>query len=520
MDNDAVKQWTTYEQWNQWQRDGYTMLPYLLRIPFTGTIATWEEMWREASEQAFVLESGKDGRYCFIGTKPESFIAGKVGGEPDATADPLQEVKQWMQPYRAPKAEGAPKFTGGCVGFWGYDVVRSLERIPSLAADELPVPDYLFMRFTRIWCVDLVEREVWVCVQQHVGGQDSELEAARPLHERFEEARQAAQAMAAQWQRWMEAAERNPAVLQRKAALERFKLTDQLQVDIDALQGLKRSFSREQFQEAVRRIQAYISAGDVFQVNLSVRQSRPTQAVPEDVYEWLRLFNPSPYMGLIRFGRQVLVSASPELLVRLENGKLSTRPIAGTRPRGPDPDEDARMEAELRGSEKENAEHIMLVDLLRNDIGRVSAYGSVKVDELMVVERYSHVMHLVSEITGELAAKRDAYDVIAAVFPGGTITGAPKVRTMEIIEELEPVRRGPYTGAMGWIDYTGDMEFNITIRTLVVAEGEAHVQAGAGIVIDSDPDREYTESLHKAKALWKALLYSERLAEEQTDVPV
>jgi para-aminobenzoate synthetase component 1 len=264
--------------------------------------------------------------------------------------------------------------------------------------------------------------------------------------------------------------------------------------------------------DAVRKVQAYIAQGDVFQVNLSLRQSSPLSASPEELYEWLRLVNPSPYMGFIRCPDFQLVSASPELLVESLDGRLATRPIAGTRRRGLTSAEDMRLAQELLANEKERAEHIMLVDLERNDLGRISQYGSVSVDELMTVEYYSHVMHLVSQVRGLLSPGKDAFDVIAAAFPGGTITGAPKVRTMEIIEELEPVRRGPYTGSMGWIDYNGDMEFNIIIRTVAVRGGKAHIQAGAGIVIDSDPEREYYESLNKAKALWKAIQFSERYA--------
>jgi para-aminobenzoate synthetase component 1 len=238
--------------------------------------------------------------------------------------------------------------------------------------------------------------------------------------------------------------------------------------------------------------------------------SKRTTAQADDLYEWLRLFNPSPYMGYLRCPDFKLVSASPELLVSLRGGKLSTRPIAGTRRRGRTAEDDRRMAEELASSEKERAEHIMLVDLERNDLGRISKYGSVRVKDLMTIEYYSHVMHLVSEVEGELRDGKDAFDAIAAVFPGGTITGAPKVRTMEIIEELEPSRRGPFYGSLGWIDFNGDMEFNILIRTMVVRSGMVHIQTGGGVVIDSDPEREYHETLNKAKALWKAVQYGER----------
>ncbi|MCK9905333.1 anthranilate synthase component I family protein, partial [Frankia sp. Cpl3] len=269
------------------------------------------------------------------------------------------------------------------------------------------------------------------------------------------------------------------------------------------------SFGKAEFEQAVRRVQAYIAQGDVFQVNLSVRQSKPVQVKAPDVYEVLRRLNPSPYMGYLHFPEFQLVSASPELLVKVKDDEVSTRPIAGTRPRGQSETEDAQLARELIENEKERAEHVMLVDLERNDLGRVCRYGSVEVSEFMVVEKYSHVMHIVSHVKGILADAKDGYDAVAAAFPGGTITGAPKVRTMEIIEELEPVTRGVYTGSIGWFDFSGELELNIAIRTMVVKDGMAHVQAGAGIVIDSLPEAEYFESLKKAEALWKALELSE-----------
>jgi para-aminobenzoate synthetase component 1 len=274
------------------------------------------------------------------------------------------------------------------------------------------------------------------------------------------------------------------------------------------------SMAQDDFESAVRRIQDYIRAGDVFQVNLSLRQNISLQASAEEIYEWLRILNPSPYMGLLRFPDFGLVSASPELLVKLEQDEVSTRPIAGTRRRGTSPEEDVAMAQELRSNEKEQAEHIMLVDLLRNDVGRVAQYGSVRTSELLTIEYYSHVMHLVSQVEGTLQEGKTPYDVIAAVFPGGTITGAPKVRTMEIIEELEPVTRGPYTGAMGWIDYNGNMELNIVIRTLIVKDGVGYIQTGAGIVIDSVPYREYRECHNKARAIVMAVLLSQDSTDE------
>ena len=245
-----------------------------------------------------------------------------------------------------------------------------------------------------------------------------------------------------------------------------------------------------------------------------MRESRPLRVSPDAVYDRLRVINPSSHMALLRLPGFDLVSGSPELLVSLRGGQLATRPIAGTRPRGASGAADASLSGEMLASPKERAEHLMLVDLLRNDLGRVAAFGSVRVEEFMTVERYSHVMHIVSHVTGRLAEGRDAFSVIRAVFPGGTITGAPKVRTMEIIEELEPVRRGPYTGSIGWIGFHGDMELNITIRTLLAHRGIAHVQAGAGIVADSIPENEYQESLNKGKALWAAVAAAEALRPE------
>ena len=263
---------------------------------------------------------------------------------------------------------------------------------------------------------------------------------------------------------------------------------------------------KEAYMEMVRRAKEYIAAGDIFQANLSQRLSADVPGLdPWDIYTVLREVNPSPFACFIDFPELKIASSSPERLVRLAGGCVETRPIAGTRPRGGDTTGDEAMRSELLLNEKERAEHIMLIDLERNDIGRVCEYGSVSVDELMVTEDYSHVIHIVSNVKGELAKGKDAFDLIRATFPGGTITGVPKVRCMEIIDELEPVARGPYTGSVGYISYTGDMDLNIVIRTFVIKDGRAYVQVGAGIVADSDPEREYYETLHKAEALVKTL---------------
>ncbi|WP_245347425.1 aminodeoxychorismate synthase component I [Cohnella lubricantis] len=535
----------------------YTKLPYVRRYqlqPGEDRLPLWSGAWERASAHAFVLESGKGGRYTILGLRPEAVIRGKgkraqlttlgglaeagasstsVGGcaesrlpPADATAGPaaafadaaqprstpatetleaapLDAVRGWLRRHQAPLAPEAPPFAGGCVGFWGYDVARSLERLPELAKDDLGLPDYAFLLMDELWVVDHVQQTLYCCLHAPIP-----VSRAGAL-QAYEAAAARAETMKRTWDNIAQAASSEAAraaVNRMEQAVAKGKLAD----DAESSEGIRTATAKEDFERAVRRIQQYIAQGDVFQANLSLRMSRTIQSSPEELYEWLRRVNPSPYMSFLRFPDFQFVSASPELLVKLDGGRMSTRPIAGTRRRGRTPEEDAAMESELLASEKERAEHIMLVDLERNDLGRVAAYGSVKVPELLTVERYSHVMHLVSQVEGRLAHGKDAFDVLGAVFPGGTITGAPKIRTMEIIEELEPVRRGPYTGSLGWIDYAGNMEFNIIIRTMAVKDGICHIQAGAGIVIDSDPQREFHECMNKAKALWLTVQYGER----------
>lgn len=516
-----------WEQWKEWHEEGaYALLPYLYKfkpeedeelLP-----AFWDSAWRQASSYACLFESGKGGRYTIVGLRPVSVVEGKgeqakvlvpdAGGwkeERTMAGAPLDVLRDWAGDRKGPRPAGAPDCIGGALGFLAYDVARSLERLPERARDDLGLTDYVFGRYEELWIADHAGREVICAVHGRIepGAGDETLAL------RYAESRRRAREMADEWKRWS-AESRSAEAARRDRRMSSRMERDRMEIDVEKLPGLTTSMSKTEYEDAVRRIQRYIGQGDVFQVNLSVRQSRPTGATPEELYEWLRRVNPSPYMGLMRTPSYSLVSASPELLVKLDEGKLSTRPIAGTRRRGRTPEEDRAMEDELLGSEKERAEHVMLVDLERNDLGRVAEYGSVKVPELLTVERYSHVMHLVSQVEAKLAEGKDAYDALAAAFPGGTITGAPKIRTMEIIEELEPARRGPYTGSMGWIDYEGNMEFNIIIRTIAFRDGMCHIQAGAGIVIDSVPEREYRESLNKAKALWKAVQYSEGRGEE------
>lgn len=571
MDLEAV---THIEQWEQWHAEGKKLLPMIVktRPGPSGLPPAWTRAW-DGSPYSVVLESGKGGRYTYLAVEPVSILQGKENqakitdpSQPNRvetvlTGKPLEVLKQWTAPYEAPRLVNGelPPFVGGCIGFLGYDAVRSLERLPVLAADEPGFPDYLWMRFEELWIYDHAENILYCTVHSlvdgagpdaghsAVGGQQAAGHAAKgaPAEDAgtnitggaaigyagTDAARETAAGHAVtDAAKGAAAGLREHYVLAQKRAERMAGVWKQLHTAPPAIEpgpeaegeapasgpwrgewpGMRSAFSQPRFEDAVRRIQEYIRQGDVFQVNLSLRQESQLAAPPELVYEWLRALNPSPYMGLLRSPGFTLASASPELLVKLHGDRVSARPIAGTRRRGRSSAEDAAMEAELRGTEKEIAEHIMLVDLERNDIGRIAAYGSVRVPELMTVERYSHVMHLVSQVEGTLAAGKDAYDTIAALFPGGTITGAPKIRTMEIIEELEPVRRGPYTGSMGWIDYGGNMELNIIIRTLAVKEGIGYIQTGAGIVIDSDPYREYRECYNKAKAVVQAVLRSER----------
>ncbi|WP_412761596.1 anthranilate synthase component I family protein [Paenibacillus chibensis] len=516
----------TLKHWQRWTQQGCSALPLVLETKLPedapGLPASWADAWEQAAAHSFVLENGKDGRYTYLGLEPVSVLKGKgdqaeisalpAGSTEHTTGAPLEIIKRWMEPFKAPSSQeltavsaGLPPFLGGCVGFIGYDVVRFLESLPDSAADDPDIPDYLWMRMNEVWIYDHAERKLICAVYCQVDDPDS-----AELELRYSAAWDQAQSMLERWRQFTGRMQAERA--EERFVRQKYMAEAQSRHDEGQWPGMRSAFSQSAFEQAVSRIQAYIRQGDVFQVNLSLRQERELQSEPERIYEWLRILNPSPYMGLLRAPGFSLVSASPELLVKRQGDLISARPIAGTRRRGHTPEEDEAMAGELLGSEKERAEHVMLVDLERNDIGKVAAYGTVKVPELMTIEHYSHVMHLVSQVEGRLAEEKGAFDVIAALFPGGTITGAPKVRTMEIIEELEPVRRGPYTGSMGWIDYNGNLELNIIIRTLVVKDGTGMIQTGAGVVIDSEPYREYRECHNKAKAIVKAVLLSEEEA--------
>ena len=431
---------TSWQQWEQWTSQGWTMLPFIIKSNpgNSGLPSTWKKAWEMASPYSVVLESGKGGRFTYLGVSPVSILEGKdqaatvlepignLKGQAKEVSQlkgqPLEVLQKWMAPFTAPLIHdaGLPPFTGGCIGFLGYDVVRSIERLPVLAEDNPGFPDYLFMRMEEVWVYDHTDDIVY-CAQYI----PVPLSQTEDLEKLYETSLVRSKEMLEHWSLLTEVSPETQQTME--------KISEQFADASGEWPGMSSAFSREQFEQAVLDVQEYIRQGDVFQVNLSLRQEAPLRSTPEAVYEWLRRLNPSPYMGLLRSPGFTLSSASPELLVKRHGDQVSARPIAGTRRRGLTPAEDAAMEAELRGSDKEIAEHIMLVDLERNDIGRVAAYGSVRVPELMTVERYSHVMHLVSQVEGTLAENKDTFDVIGALFPGGTITGAPKVRTMEII---------------------------------------------------------------------------------------
>lgn len=442
-----------------------------------------------------LLESGRGGRYHIIGLDPVASVQGKGEGlqidyldgkKEKRSGNPLLLLQEVISERSIGKVPGFPDFTGGAIGYLTYDCVRYIERLPETADDDLGLPDLYFLLFDDVFVYDKEEKVLFLITHSPEG----EEESAKKLLERYRN----------QWE-GQSVETIYPYTAEKQAVSER-----------------EVSFTEENFMKAVKKVQSYIAQGDVFQVNLSVRQAEPLKTHPMEIYTALRKINPSPYMGYLQFPGFQLVSGSPELLVKKKGDIVSTRPIAGTRSRGMTDEEDRQLAQELIDNEKERAEHVMLVDLERNDLGRVCEYGTVEVNEFMAIEKYSHVMHIVSNVQGVLAENKSISDIIEATFPGGTITGAPKVRTMEIIEELEPVRRSVYTGSIGWIGYDGEMELNISIRTMIAKEGMAYVQAGAGVVIDSVPRREYKESLKKAAALWKAKELSEEEQKKRAEV--
>jgi anthranilate synthase component 1 len=443
----------------------------------------------DTDDFSFLLESveggEKWGRYCFLGGEP-SIIFQSKGSRVEITrnghaevqewVDPLDALKQLMSEYHPVEVEGLPRFFGGAVGYLTYDMVRFFERLPDHTVDDLNVPDSMFMITDTIVIFDHMLQKIKVVSNALVDG---------PPEKAYQHAIAKIEQIIAHLRQPV------PAQPARQAASGPLTLTS--------------NFTKEAYERVVERAKEYIRAGDIIQVVPSQRFQAPIDVDPFDIYRALRTVNPSPYMFYLKFGELRLVGSSPEVNVRLEGSLIELRPLAGTRHRGRNAAEDLEIAAELMQDPKERAEHIMLVDLGRNDVGRVAKIGSVKVTELLQVEKYSHVMHLVSHVVGDLSEGKDCYDVMRATFPQGTVSGAPKIRAMEIIEELEPTKRGPYAGAVGYFGYSGNMDTCIALRTMTVKGDTAYLQAGGGVVADSVPELEYEETLNKAKALMRAI---------------
>ncbi len=447
----------------------------------------------ERGHYAFLLESvqggEKWGRYTFLGTEPAMVLRARGqrmevvrpgrADEVRSVADPFEALRREVKRYRAPEVEGLPRFFGGAVGFLAYDIVRYFERLPNVPHDDLGLPDLHLMFTDTLLVFDNVRQTLKIIAgvaPQEFGSTGAAYRAALDKIDRIA----------------VRLAE--PVRLPRLAGENN-----------GAEPPITSNQTREGYMRMVEAAKEYIAAGDVIQVVPSQRFEAPLRVHPFNIYRSLRTVNPSPYMFYLHLGDHALAGASPEVMVRLEGREITLRPIAGTRQRGADEAEDMRLERELLGDPKERAEHVMLVDLGRNDVGRVATIGSVEVTELMVVERYSHVMHIVSNVRGQLREGCDAFDAFRATFPQGTVSGAPKIRAMEIIDELEPARRGVYAGAVGYFSYTGNMDTAITLRTLLIKNGRVYIQAGGGVVADSDPAAEYEESVNKAKAMVRAL---------------
>ncbi|MBI5755801.1 MAG: anthranilate synthase component I family protein [Nitrospirae bacterium] len=428
---------------------------------------------------SFIFESrggnARTARYSFIGIDPKIIIKSPTPYtlHPAPSTGPFALIRHYLKRRWVPRIKGLPPFIGGIAGYFGYDVAHFFEELPRRAYDDLQLQDIVLMNVDTVAAFDHIEKRGWitsVADEDDVNG-DGCNDRIISAEKRIKKERR---------------------ILSPGRCSLKIKMVSNL--------------TKKEYVDMVRRCKEYISSGDIFQANLSQRLSAYIKDIdPLSIYRILREVNPSPFSAFLDTGDMQIVSSSPERLVRLRNGAVETRPIAGTRPRGRDAIENGRLQEELLMSGKDRAEHIMLVDLERNDIGRVCRFGSIKVDEFMTLESYSHVTHIVSNVAGDIGAGKDAVDLIKAVFPGGTITGVPKIRCMEIIDELEPTTRGPYTGSLGYISFTGDMDLNIIIRTFIIKDGWAHMQVGAGIVADSDPEKEYYETLYKAEALLKTL---------------
>jgi anthranilate synthase component 1 len=439
---------------------------------------SWARYSFLGSGSPVVLSEDKGALIVTRGSRTERLPLSDKPGE-----GPLDRIQHVMAAYRPVCVPGLPRFVGGAVGYLGYDAVGYFENLTHRRKDALNLPMFAFLLTDTLLIFDRVAQTIKVVANAHVpSGKDSELKRA------YQDATVRIERMIARVRRPL----RRPAPKRRRKPI-----------------SFTSNMNRGDFEKMVMRTQDYIRAGDIIQAVLSQRWETRIQTSPFEIYRALRVVNPSPYMYYLRLAGVELVGSSPETLVRCEDGKVSVRPIAGTRRRGATEEQDRLLARELLADEKERAEHVMLVDLGRNDVGRVARKGSVCVKSLMQIERYSHVMHIVSDVQGDLDASCTAYDVMKACFPAGTVSGAAKIRAMEIIEELEPTRRGPYAGAVGYFSFSGNMDTCINIRTVVIKGRQAYIQAGAGIVADSDPGREYEETCSKARAMMKAIELAE-----------
>ena len=447
---------------------------------------------------AYLLESVEGGenwaRYSFLGSGSPAVIheqggdliltSGNTSRQIPSLGNPVARLRELMQEYRPVIVAGLPRFVGGAVGYFSYDIARTFEDLPALRKDGLGLPDFAFLLTDTLLIFDNVSQKIKVVANAHVTSTTD-----REIRKAYRDAADRIESMIARLKR----------PLRRSRPKRRRKPIT-----------FTPNMNQADFEKMVTRTKEYIRSGDIVQTVASQRWQTQIHTAPFQLYRALRVINPSPYMYYLRVAGVELVGSSPETLVRCEDGKICVRPIAGTRRRGQTPEEDQQLGRRLLADEKERAEHVMLVDLGRNDVGRVALKGSVRVESLMQVERYSHVMHIVSQVAGELDRGKTVYDVLRACFPAGTVSGAPKIRAMEIIEELEPARRGPYAGAVGYFSFSGNMDMCINIRTVVIKGRQAFIQAGAGIVADSNPEHEYEETCNKARAMMKAIELAEQ----------
>ncbi len=495
----------TFDEFKQLAKQGNIVPVY--RQLFADTITPVSAFQKLSdSEYAFLLESATGGekisRYSFLGIDPFTKFTvfgqqieiqrNRKRSETFQAHDPLEILRKEMKFFTPVPVSGLPKFYCCVVGYVGYDTIRYFERLPKIPNDDLLLPDIQVMFFDTVIIFDHVTKTMKVVYAAQINGE--------PLENIY-----------------------TTAINRINHVIEKLRtpvisLCNDITAQGEVTIPFSSNFGKNDFLRSVEQCKEYIRAGDIFQVVISQRLKTHTSAQPFDMYRALRVINPSPYMFYLKMGDLKLIGSSPEVMVKVEGKKIVVRPIAGTRRRGKDEAEDITLAQELIADPKERAEHIMLLDLGRNDVGRISRYGSVHIDERMVIERYSHVMHITSSVCGELRDDKTAFDSLKACLPAGTLSGAPKIRAMEIIDEIEPTKRGPYGGAVGYFDFFGNVNTCITIRTIVLKDNDAYIQAGAGIVADSIPEREYEETLNKAKGLLKAIEIAEKMNKERTTI--